>query len=85
MPELARFYGIVIAMYWRDHHPPHFHVFYGEHEAEVDLEGNLLAGGLPKRAHALVMEWWTLHRQELKENWQRAEARQALRPIAPLE
>lgn len=54
MPELARFYGIVIAMFWRDHLPPHFHAYYGGHEADIGLDGALLAGSLPRRALQLV-------------------------------
>jgi len=57
MPELARFFGIIIFMYWRDHNPPHFHAVYGDHEALVSLEGEILAGTLPRRALSMVYEW----------------------------
>ncbi|MHB1266144.1 MAG: DUF4160 domain-containing protein [Acidithiobacillus ferriphilus] len=43
MPEISRFYGIVLAMFWRDHLPPHFHAYYAGHEAEIGLDGTLLA------------------------------------------
>ncbi|MBF0310172.1 MAG: DUF4160 domain-containing protein [Magnetococcales bacterium] len=85
MPELARFYGILIAMYWRDHNPPHFHAFYGGKEAVLDLDGNLLEGGLPRRAQSMVSEWMSLHRSELMDNWERAVRREPLNPISPLE
>ena len=85
MPELSRFFGIVIAMYWRDHNPPHFHAFYGQEEALLTMDGEVLSGSLSRRALALVREWLVLHRQELLDNWERAQARLPLEPIEPLE
>jgi hypothetical protein len=86
MPTLSRFFGIVITMNWNDHQPPHFHARYAEHEALVGLETlDVEAGSLPRRALALVLEWASLHRAELRDNWHRAQTRQALVPIAPLE
>ncbi len=71
MPELSRFFGIVITMYARDHGPPHFHARYGEHEALFDVESSqLLRGGLPKRAHDLVDQWSEIHRSELHAAWE---------------
>ena len=70
MPTISTFYGIVIAMYWSDHAPAHFHALYGEHEALIDLATlAILRGGLPRRARALVLEWAAEHRDELRENW----------------
>lgn len=70
MPELCRFYGIVIRMYFDDHLPPHFHALYGEHEALVSIETLALIGGrLPPRAMGLVAEWATQHQEELKAAW----------------
>ena len=86
MPEISRFYGIVIGMYYGDHPPPHFHARYGEHQARIDVEtGAILTGRLPPKAAGLVMEWTTLHRKELRENWNRAEAHETLEPVPPLE
>jgi len=86
MPEISRFFGIVIAMYYRDHVPPHFHASYGEHQASVEIETlEFSEGSLPPRATALVIEWAVLHREELRENWDRARLRQPLVPIRPLE
>ena len=66
MPEISRFLGIVIAMYYNDHRPPHFHAKYGSEEVLVAIEtGELLAGGLSPRAMGLVQEW----RERHKENW----------------
>lgn len=85
MPELARFFGIVIYVNWRDHNPPHVHALYGDQEALVSLDGAVLAGGLPRRALSMVHEWLAIHRTELVANWQRAQQRQALQPVEPLE
>jgi hypothetical protein len=85
MPELSRFYGIVIRMYFADHAPPHFHAEYGEHEAVVAIEDlRVLAGKLPSRAGALVEEWARLHRSELRRAWDRAAALEVPEPIDPL-
>jgi hypothetical protein len=85
MPRISTFYGIVIAMYYRDHHPPHFHAIYAEHEAQIVIETlEALAGELPPRALRLVQEWAELHRTELEANWARAEAHLPLVTIEPL-
>jgi len=85
MPELSRFLGIIIAMYYRDHAPPHFHAIYGEYEATVDIESGEVNGHLPKRALAHVHEWRLLHKEELLQSWALAQAQQPLSKIAPLE
>lgn len=86
MPTLSLFYGILIRMYWHDHHPPHFHALYGEDEVLINIETlEIYAGSLPRRALALVLEWTALHRKELMEAWKQCSSNQAPRPIAPLE
>jgi hypothetical protein len=85
MPELARFFGIVVYMNWRDHNPPHVHALYGDDEALVSLDGAVIAGALPRRALSMVHEWLAIHHPELVENWRRAQQRQPLQPIEPLE
>ncbi|MFQ5793809.1 MAG: DUF4160 domain-containing protein [Candidatus Bipolaricaulia bacterium] len=86
MPRISEFFGIVIFMYYNDHSPPHFHAEYGEHEAVYEIETiEALRGKLPRRAHALVVEWTTLHRAELKGNWDRARAGLPLKKIEPLD
>lgn len=85
MPELSRFFGIIIYMNWREHPPVHFHAVYGEYEALITLDGQIYAGDLPRRALSLVREWLALHRDELADDWQRALAKQPLNPIDPLE
>ncbi len=62
MPEISRFFGIVIKMFFDDHNPPHFHAFYGEDEVLIDIRAiSAFAGKLPPRALGLVVEWATLH------------------------
>ena len=86
MPVVSRFFGIVIAFYWEDHLPPHFHAKYSGDEGMVDIRtGEMVRGALPRRALSLVNEWRTLHVQELLENWERARQRRPLDYIAPLE
>jgi len=86
MPEVSRFLGIVITMYYNDHDPPHFHAFYGEYEIRVVIEnGEVLSGVFPRRAQKHVLEWARLHTSELKMNGTHARARQPLKTIEPLE
>lgn len=86
MPEISRFYGIVIRMYYSDHNPPHFHANYQGYKAEYEIKTlDLLNGKLPKRAHALVIEWASEHKSELLKNWQKREVPEKLEPIKPLE
>ena len=86
MPEVSRFFGIVIRMYYNDHAPPHFHAEYGDYEVLVALETlAILRGSLPRRALALILEWASLHRNELMTDWERARNGVALEAIAPLD
>lgn len=62
MPIISRFYGIIIAMYFNDHNPPHFHAKYSGYEARFDFEGEVLEGELPVRATKFVQEWISLHK-----------------------
>ena len=85
MPELCRFYGIVIRMYHDDHHPPHFHAVYGSDDAAIGIDKlDVIAGRLPRRAMALVIEWANLHQRELREAWRRIEQDRSPGKIAPL-
>ena len=86
MPEISRFFGIVVTMYYRDHALPHFHAKYGEQRISVAIEdARLLSGDFPGRAMALVLEWLELHRDELLANWKLAQERKPLIRIDPLE
>ena len=85
MPEICRFYGIIIRMFYNDHGPPHFHAQYGEQEAVVEIESlAVIAGYLSPRARGLVVEWAFLHQDELLANWMRAEAFERPAKIEPL-
>ena len=86
MPELCRFYGIVIRMYFADHGPPHFHAYYGGDEALVGIDTlAVLHGRLPPRAQGMVTEWASLNLAELHEAWERATRLENLGKIAPLD
>lgn len=85
MPEISRFLGIVIAMYYRDHAPPHFHAIYGDYEATINISTGEINGHLPKRALAHVQEWRLLHQSELLNAWSLAISQQPLPKIEPLE
>lgn len=86
MPEISRFFGIVVSMNYNDHSPPHFHVRYAEQRAIIAiLSPTLLEGQLSPRALGLVIEWAAAHRQELAEDWELARQQQPLKRIAPLE
>ncbi len=86
MPEISRFLGIVIAMFYDDHNPPHFHARYGAYKVEVDIRTlAVLAGRFPPKALGLVMEWASLHQNELVEDWELARQQAELKKIAPLE
>lgn len=85
MPEISRFFGIVIRMFYDDHNPPHIHVEYQGHKAKVDFNGNVLRGDLRSRtALKLTREWIDLHSEELGKNWELACVRKPLEKINPL-
>ncbi|MCU0247595.1 MAG: DUF4160 domain-containing protein [Bryobacter sp.] len=86
MPEISRFFGIVIQMYYDDHEPPHFHVRYSGQRAIVSIETlTILKGQLSPRALALVAEWAELHQKELMNDWELARMGAPMQEIAPLE
>jgi hypothetical protein len=81
MPEICRFLGIVITMYFDEHNPPHFHVRYNECRASIEIESlNVMTGRIPARVRGLVEEWAELHRQELMAMW----ASQEFHKVDPL-
>lgn len=86
MPEVCRFFGIIIRMYFDEHVPPHFHAIYGEYEAQVGIDPiEVLAGKLPHRATSMVIEWAALHQWKLMDNWERLQRSQPIVKIEPLE
>ena len=85
MPELSRFYGIIITMYADDHNPPHFHVQYAEEEALFNIvDGVFMKGSLPSKAARLVLAWYEIHKDELLENWSNLNAGKPHIKISPL-
>ena len=85
MPEISRFYGIVIKMSFADHAPPHFHAEYAEDEARIAIDSlAVITGKLPARAMGLVVDWATLHQQELSALWGKASRLEQLHRIDPL-
>jgi hypothetical protein len=86
MPEISRFFGIVIAMFYNDHPPPHFHIRYGSQRAIIGIEDLArLEGDLSPRVLGLVIEWAALHRVELLDNWNQARRQLPLSRVQPLE
>jgi hypothetical protein len=86
MAEISRFYGIVIYMFLNDHNPPHFHAQYGEFEILVNINNlSILKGTFPSRALRLVIEWASLHQEELKEAWESLRNCQPPSKINPLD
>lgn len=86
MPEISRFFGIIIFMYFDEHNPPHFHAKYGENRAVISIhELKVLEGRLPKRALSLILEWANEHRDELLNNWNRLQTTGEYSKIAPLD
>ena len=85
MPEIARFYGIIVRMFFDDHFPPHLHAEYGGEELLVNIDTpGIVAGKLPARAVGLVMEWAALHQGELQDLWRRARSLEPLYKVDPL-
>lgn len=85
VPEISRFLGVVIAIYWQEHGVPHFHAKYSGQRASFAIEDlRLLEGALPPRVTGLVVEWASLHRAELLADWNLAMDKKPLRPIEPL-
>jgi hypothetical protein len=86
VPEISRFLGVVIAMNYGDHPPPHFHARYGNWKALIAIQAlTLLQGRLPPRVFGLVTEWAALHQVELMEDWDLAQQQASLFKIEPLE
>ena len=85
MPEISRFYGIVITMYFDDRHQPHFHARYGEYRASFTINPPVLyAGAMPRRQQNMILGWAEIHMAELLENWQRGQSGQLMQKIGGL-
>ena len=87
MPTISMFFGILIKMNWRDigqHNLPHFHAYYGDHEAVFNLDGDIISGQFPKKQSAFIRAWALLHEDELSANWKLAVNGEATFRIDPL-
>lgn len=86
MPQISRFFGIIISMYYDEHNPPHFHAKYGDFEAQINIINlTVIEGKLPSRVLGFVIEWASIHSVELMDNWNRLLKNQSLNKISPLE
>jgi hypothetical protein len=85
MPEISRFLGIIISIYYNEHNPPHFHARYGDYRIIVEIESGVVTGKFPRRALTIVLDWYVLHKEELMKDWQLALDNQPLNKIEPLE
>jgi hypothetical protein len=85
MPEICRFLGIVVYMLYDDHLPPHFHAEYGEYKVSVEIESGVVEGKFPRRALHALLEWYSMYKDHLAEDWQLAERHAQLKRIPPLE
>jgi hypothetical protein len=85
MPEICRFLGIIIYMYFNEHNPPHFHAVYNEHKASIEIETlGIIEGKLPSRVFSLVVEWAQDHKQELLDNWNNLQTTGKYEKLKPL-
>ncbi len=85
MPEISRFYGILIKMYFNEHNPPHFHAEYQDYKAIITIQKGIVDGKMPKRALKLIFEWLELHKEELFEVWNSIEKTGEFNKIEPLD
>jgi hypothetical protein len=86
MPEISRFFGIIITMFYDEHNPPHFHARYGSDKAALEIASlRVLEGKLPSRALGLVVEWASQHQGELMMNWEAARNDRPPQKIPPLQ
>lgn len=84
MPEISRFYGIIIRMFFNEHNPPHFHIEYQGFDAKIDIKDGVIEGKIPIRALKLVFEWLDIHKNELLDNWELSQSQKPMKKIEPL-
>ncbi len=84
MPEICRFYGIIIFMNYNDHDPPHFHARYEDQEVTIEIKIGIVKGEMSKRALRMLFEWSEIYQEDLMDNWRLAQERKPLRKILPL-
>ena len=85
MPEISRFYGIIIQMFYNEHLPPHFHATYGEFRAQISINNpQIINGDLPRRGLNLVLDWAEIHKDELLQLWELAQQEKELFKVEPI-
>jgi hypothetical protein len=85
MPEISRFYGIVIYLFYDEHNPPHFHAEYAGQKATITMKEGIVKGEMPKRALKLIFEWMEKNQEHLIEDWELSIKGLPLKRIEPLE
>ena len=85
MPQISTFYGLIILMNFKDHSPPHFHVWYGDYKITITIQNGIVTGKMPQRALKMVFEWLEIHRNELLQEWEKAQKGETLTQITPLQ
>ena len=85
MPQISTFYGLIILMNYKDHAPPHFHVWYGEYKITVTILNGIVKGTMPQRALKMIFEWLEIHREDLLCEWEKAQRGEILTQITPLQ
>jgi len=85
MPQISAFYGLIILMNFKDHTPPHFHVWYGDYKITVTIQDGIITGKMPQRALRMVFEWLEKYREELIKDWEKAQNGESLIQIPPLQ
>ena len=84
MPEICRFYGIILYLYWRDHNPPHIHFTYGEYVCHIRIIDRVVDGKAPAKVIALVNKWIDEHEAELLSLWEKAGQGEKIGTVEPL-
>ena len=84
MPEICRFFGIIVSLYWRDHNPPHIHFTYGGYECSISVIDRIVGGKAPSKVITKVNEWMDLHESEILSLWEKAQKGEKLFRIEPL-
>ena len=84
MPEICRFFGIIISLYWRDHNPPHIHIEYGEYQCSMSISDRVVNGQIPLKIVTKVNEWMNLHEDEILALWYKAQRGEKLNRTDPL-
>ncbi len=85
MPEISRFYGLVVFMNYNDHNPPHFHARYQDQEVVIEIETGIVQGKMAQRALELLFEWYRIHKKDLLDDWKLSRDRKPLKKITPLQ